>query len=429
MVDGVTGLIARPPVADIPGAVFRGQQRAQQNLLFQQQQQELARQQQARGLAGQVIGQQFGGPLGELGQVSPDAFVQLTEALGIPRGDVQRLTAFTDAVKLAGATGNPIQALQQARSRQQALGVPTPEFDQVLQDFQETPQEAAGELQQFGQIVNRLEQAGIIQPPIAEREITVKERGVELREREIEQRRLDRQEAARLRQEQSALRREEFQLTKETNELRRQELQATIDQKKRDLQFNATSSIDAVQSSIDTIGRLLEGEGLEAAAGVSAAFPTLPGTAAADFEAQLESLKSQAFLTQVEKMKGLGALSENEGRKLASAIGALDLTQSDKALRASLNRIQDTLGRAKEKLRVKFNVQPQPTPGPLTPPGGAAPAAVVPLTQAAPIAQPPGPDAVLRGGRSAPRAPALAAPVAPAPGQTFQSGRFTIEVE
>jgi hypothetical protein len=103
---------------------------------------------------------------------------------------------------------------------------------------------------------------------------------------------------------------------------------------------------------------------LEKAAGAQAALPTLPGSKAADFEALLETLKSQAFLAEVEKMKGLGALSENEGRKLSAAVGSLELTMSDKLLRSEMDRIKTTFNKGRERLKKKFKVDAEAPTGP-----------------------------------------------------------------
>jgi hypothetical protein len=49
-------------------------------------------------------------------------------------------------------------------------------------------------------------------------------------------------------------------------------------------------------------------------------------------------------------MKGMGALSENEGKKLASSIGALNLSMSDDAMKAELDRISDITTKARARM-------------------------------------------------------------------------------
>jgi len=124
--------------------------------------------------------------------------------------------------------------------------------------------------------------------------------------------------------------------------------------KQRGVKFEFDSAISNIDDSATTIDRMLEGSNLEAATGFQANFPTVAGSGASDFEALLDTLQSQAFLSQVEKMKGLGALSENEGKKLSQALGSLTIRQSDESLRKELKRIKGKFAEAKKRLTTKF---------------------------------------------------------------------------
>ena len=184
-------------------------------------------------------------------------------------------------------------------------------------------------------------------------------------------------EARSLRKQEAELKRQEIKLRTETNQLKRDELRAGIERAEADRQFQAESSLANFDDSLATIDQLLEGTGLESAAGVGSIFPTLPGTEAANFEATLEVLQSQNFLNAVEKMKGLGALSENEGRKLSAAIGALDLSQSDKRLRSEIGKIRTKITEARGRAEKKFNISAPslttpPPPGVTGAPGAPA---------------------------------------------------------
>ncbi|MEQ1410943.1 hypothetical protein [Acinetobacter indicus] len=65
----------------------------------------------------------------------------------------------------------------------------------------------------------------------------------------------------------------------------------------------------------------------------------IPGTAEYNFSRRVEALKSQAFLISAEKMRGLGSLTESEGKKLENAIASLDLNQSTDQVAKSLAEI------------------------------------------------------------------------------------------
>lgn len=257
-----------------------------------------------------------------------------------------RIRSVVQGAAEAKASSNPLETLRQRRQSLASQGLDTSDTDQAISLYEQGRDSEASDL--LDRIVTLGQQLDIIKAPSLEREkLDIQRATLGLRAAEIEQRNLDRQ------------------LGRETNQLKREELQSKIDsakreaaQAKRDVEFEAENAVSGVQSSIDTVDRLLEGEGLESAAGVSSVFPTVPGSRAADFEAQLETLQSQAFLTQVEKMKGLGALSENEGKKLGAAIGSLDLRMSDAALRKELKRIKTTLDTAKQRIEKKFDVTP-----------------------------------------------------------------------
>lgn len=71
--------------------------------------------------------------------------------------------------------------------------------------------------------------------------------------------------------------------------------------------------------------------------------PAIPGSARKDFDANLATLKAQNFIPMVSQLKGMGALSDAEGKKLTEAIGALDPGMSEAEFGASLNKIKARL--------------------------------------------------------------------------------------
>jgi hypothetical protein len=105
------------------------------------------------------------------------------------------------------------------------------------------------------------------------------------------------------------------------------------------------SALDAFDRAIGTANNLLRHPGLSSAVGVKGVTGGLlggwvvPGTNAADFVTELDTMKSQVFLPMVQSMKGMGALSNAEGAKLTAAIGNLDARQSEGQFKKSLNGI------------------------------------------------------------------------------------------
>jgi len=182
---------------------------------------------------------------------------------------------------------------------------------------------------------------------LAERKVKVQEENSRLRALEISEKNLDRQ------------------LKRETNELKRQELEQKIadrrkekDQVKTERNIEGQNAISDIDLSLSVVDELIKSPGLEAAVGLSSLAPTLPGGEAADFESKLEQLKSQQFLNNIQKMKGLGALSEAEGRKVASAAAALDLSMSEKRFKKELQTVFDNLNEAKKRIEKKYEITP-----------------------------------------------------------------------
>ena len=96
--------------------------------------------------------------------------------------------------------------------------------------------------------------------------------------------------------------------------------------------------------------RLDEDPGLTKSLGkIDALLPTLPGGDAADFQARLDTLKAQTFLPQVAALRGTGALSDAEGKKLSDSVGALSTKMSEDAFRKSLAEVRSTLQAAKDR--------------------------------------------------------------------------------
>lgn len=107
----------------------------------------------------------------------------------------------------------------------------------------------------------------------------------------------------------------------------------------------------ATERMIRQIDKLDKHPGRETATGFSSFLSDIPGTEARNFAAELETLKSQAFLPMVQQLKGMGQLSNAEGDKLTAAIGALDPTMTEAAFQASLQQIRGDFVAALSRMR------------------------------------------------------------------------------
>ena len=111
------------------------------------------------------------------------------------------------------------------------------------------------------------------------------------------------------------------------------------------------NAISNLENTISTADDLLKHPGLSRAVGKSSYFPSVRGSDAYDFEAKLASFKAQTFLPMVSFLKGMGSLTEAEGKKLEAAVGALDIGMGEESFNKSLNEIRADLVGKMQRLK------------------------------------------------------------------------------
>ena len=159
------------------------------------------------------------------------------------------------------------------------------------------------------------------------------------------------------------------QIARETNSLKLDELrqkQADVQKKaeiaRADRQATAQGAVDTFSTALDSLGEIEKSPGLPKAVGVRSAFPTVPGSDAANFEARLDTFKAQTFLPMVASLKGMGALSDAEGKKLSDAVGALSPKMSEDAFRSSIGKIRTQLESKLGTVKKQFDYQDPEAP-------------------------------------------------------------------
>lgn len=129
------------------------------------------------------------------------------------------------------------------------------------------------------------------------------------------------------------------------------DLKIKEEQKKlEDADRSKTEAVVSTDRMIRSIDEIANHPGLSGAVGAGIGLRFIPGTDAASFDTRLETLKSQAFLPMVAQLKGMGQLSDAEGKKLTAAIGALDTKMSEKEFKASLAEIKGDLEAARKRM-------------------------------------------------------------------------------
>lgn len=115
------------------------------------------------------------------------------------------------------------------------------------------------------------------------------------------------------------------------------------------------SNVADLRSTKSSLSRLISHPGLSAATGRSAAFPTIPGGEAANFEALIDTIKARLGFAELAKMRAnspsggaLGQISERELKFLQSANQSLDVSQSEEQFVENVRLIDESLDRLLE---------------------------------------------------------------------------------
>jgi len=154
-------------------------------------------------------------------------------------------------------------------------------------------------------------------------------------------------------------------ISREGNQLKKVELATKMQEAKdkRDETVRAkTSEVESARADMDnflnTADRVLKtpiGVVDSAAGPIYARLPTTSQDTA-DFEELLTTLSSQAFMSQIPKMKGTGALSEKEGDKLQTSLQNLSLRQSPQRLLENVREAQRLILKGRANLSKKYGI-------------------------------------------------------------------------
>lgn len=184
-----------------------------------------------------------------------------------------------------------------------------------------------------------------IMTPYQQATIDTKKVDQDLRRLEIEQKRLDSQ----VKRETDQVKQDELKTKSEQNAIK-------VEEKKAEKVEGAKNAYLSSQDTLKLIDDIEKHPGFSSyvgAKGASSLFglkdQPVAGTDAAGVATMIETLSSQNFLNSVSQMKGMGALSENEGKKLAAAVSSLDPSMREEDFKKSLNVIRNITKRGAEK--------------------------------------------------------------------------------
>jgi hypothetical protein len=127
---------------------------------------------------------------------------------------------------------------------------------------------------------------------------------------------------------------------------------------------NLNESMNSMDRLASEANAIKEHPGLEGITGIRGAIPNIPGTAAANAQARLDTLKSQVAFGVLQNMRNnsksggaLGQVSNIEEKMLQDNLAGLSKSQSAPEYRAALQRIIDYTSGAKDRLRAAYNLK------------------------------------------------------------------------
>jgi hypothetical protein len=132
---------------------------------------------------------------------------------------------------------------------------------------------------------------------------------------------------------------------------RLEDLKAKAEDRTKANEAATQGRISSFDTALDTLNTIATHPGKKDVVGnvLGSAVAAIPGTNAAGFAAQLETFKAQTFLPQVAALKGMGALSDAEGKKLTDAVGALSIKMKQSEFDSQVAKIKNDLTAARQR--------------------------------------------------------------------------------
>lgn len=117
----------------------------------------------------------------------------------------------------------------------------------------------------------------------------------------------------------------------------------------------APSQIDSASDAVRYIEELRNHPGMSWGTGATALTGLIPGTDMADFRARVEQLEGGAFLTAIQEMQGMGALSNQEGQTAKAAVARMNTSVSEADFRKALDDYELIIRRGQERAQRKLS--------------------------------------------------------------------------
>lgn len=188
----------------------------------------------------------------------------------------------------------------------------------------------------------------------------------DLRRQELEMRKQEKMFETQMKVLEARARKETDDIKKQELELRTQELQQKIDDAKRARETASNEKVAGLESARSNLDNMLntlsrvKNTDVDVIASATGPFDTMIPTLSrdtADFEELVQTLGSQAFLSQIPLIKGMGQLSNAEGEKLQAALQNFSLRQSPERLKENLAEAERLLMKARANIAKQYGAE------------------------------------------------------------------------
>lgn len=144
-------------------------------------------------------------------------------------------------------------------------------------------------------------------------------------------------------------------MQQETSNLRREQFEASQQKEKDKVIDKNQSAINSANDLIKSVEDVRNHPGRYSGKGSYDPRRLIAGTDEFNFDELMRKLKHQSFLSSVQQMRGLGALSNAEGQKIEGALAALNPAMSRSEFEKQLDIVVSTMNRAKEYAMKKIS--------------------------------------------------------------------------
>lgn len=128
----------------------------------------------------------------------------------------------------------------------------------------------------------------------------------------------------------------------------------------------APGDFQAAQNALDLIESIRTDPYRERGTGGTSLLNRIPGTGGYDFQQKVEQAKGGAFLTAIQQMRGLGALSNNEGGAATAAVTRMNTAATEEGFLDALNDYEKIVRQGMDRAQKRLGGAPAEMPAPIS---------------------------------------------------------------